>query len=581
MSEHRPKVLVCDPISDAGVDLLSPLCEVDVRPGLDEDSLVSIIDDYEAVIVRSATKITGRVIAHGGRLKVIARAGAGLDAIDVPAAVEAGIEVVNSPDANTVAVAELTLGLMLALARNVPRADAAMKDGRWEKSKLMGSGLAGKTLGIIGFGRIGQEVATRAKAFGMKVITNQHRPTPELYLEHDVEPVDLYVLLGRSDYVTLHIPARAETQGLIGAAELAAMKPGAYLVNTSRGTVVDEQALLAALESGSLSGAGLDVFAVEPAVDNPLASHPRVIATPHIGASTEDAQVTAAVDVCTKILSFLVEPEPAAVLPLRFVDVEQVVPHEAVDHKRSGRLADRVADEGVLRNPPLVARVDDRYVVLDGATRSDALRQLGLRHTVVQDVAIDEGLALETWHHVVRSIETDALLAVFESVPHTTMEAVEDAADAAMRAIEYGGLCSVTTVDGRAYVIHAEPGANRFDTLAAVAEAYISAATVSRNLERNVRMLAGWYPDMVALVEYPQFTVEQVLLAAGSGRLLPAGVTRFLIPGRVLRLDIPLQMLAEERSLEEKNRWLHDYLTEKERKGKIRYYREPVYLLDE
>lgn len=195
MTEHRPRILVCDPIAQAGLDLLAPHCDVDVRPGLDEDRLVAIIDGYEAVIVRSSTRITDRVIAHGGRLKVIARAGAGLDAIDVSAAVDAGIEVVNSPDANSVAVAELTLGLMLALARNLSRADAAMKEGRWEKSKLMGTGLAGKTLGIIGFGRIGQEVAARAKAFGMTVITNQHRPTPELYMEHDVEPVDLYELL--------------------------------------------------------------------------------------------------------------------------------------------------------------------------------------------------------------------------------------------------------------------------------------------------------------------------------------------------------------------------------------------------
>ena len=579
MTEHRPRVLICDPIAQVGIDLLSEHCEVDVRPGLDEASLIEIIDAYETVIVRSATKVTAPVVAHGGRLKVVARAGAGLDAIDVEAAIAAGIEVVNSPDANTLAVAELTLGLLLALARNISAADAAMKDGRWEKSKLMGSGLSGKTLGIVGFGRIGQAVASRAKAFGMRVLTNQHRPTPELYMEHDVEPLDLYDLLAASDYVTLHVPARSETEGLIGEAELAAMQPTACLINTSRGSVVDEVALLRALDAGGLAGAGLDVFAVEPAVDNPLAGHSKVIATPHIGASTEDAQTTAALDVCSKILSFLVEPEPAEVLPLRFVEVEQVVPHEAVDHKRSARLAESIHSEGFLRNPPLVARVDERYVVLDGATRSDALRQMGYRHTIVQDVAIDEGLALETWHHVVRAIEPDRLVEVLDSVPGTTMELVED--DAAMRVLEYGGLCSVTTVDGRAFVLNADHGVNRFEALAAIAHAYIAAATVSRNLERNVRTLAGWYPDMVALVEYPQFTVEQVLHAAGSGRLLPAGVTRFLIPGRVLRLDIPIEMLADDRSLAEKNRWLHDYLSEKERKGKIRYYREPVYLLDE
>lgn len=579
MSDHRPRVLVCDPISDVGIEMLEEHCSVDVRPKLSEDDLVGIIDGYDAVIVRSATKITQRVIGAGGRLQVIARAGAGLDAIDVEAALAAGIEVVNSPDANTLAVAELTLGLMMALARNIPRADAALKAGNWAKSELMGSGLSGKTLGIIGFGRIGQAVAARAMAFGMRVVTNQHRPTPELAMEHGVEAIDLYDLLAESDYVTLHVPARSDTERLIGANELESMRSSAYLVNTSRGTVLDESALLAALENNSIAGAGLDVFAVEPAVDNALAGHPKVIATPHIGASTTDAQATAATDVARQTLRFLVPDETPEVLPLRFVETSHLVPHETVDEKRSARLAQRMTEDGYLRNPPLVARVDDRWVVLDGATRSDAFRQLGYPHAVVQDVSVDEGVALETWHHVVRNIDADTLIDVLGEIRGTELEEVED--EPASHAIEYGGICSVTTVDGRGFVIYAQPGTNRFDALTAVADAYISAATVSRNLERNVRALASWYPDMVALVEYPQFTVEQVLHAAGSGRLLPAGVTRFLIPGRVLRLDIPISMLEDERSLDEKNRWLHDHLAEKERRGKIRYYREPVYLLDE
>jgi phosphoglycerate dehydrogenase-like enzyme len=579
MTDHRPKVLICDPISQLGVELLEEHCVVDIHPKPSEDDLVGMIDGYDAVIVRSATKITKRVIHAAGRLQVIARAGAGLDSIDVEAAMAAGIEVVNSPDANTLAVAELTLALMLALARNVPKADAALKDGRWAKSELMGSGLAGKTIGIVGFGRIGQAVAARAKAFDMRVLTNQHRPTPELAMEHGVEAVDLFDLLAASDYVTLHVPARPDTEGLIGETELRSMRPTAYLINTSRGSVVDEAALLHALESGSIAGAGLDVFAVEPAVENPLAVHPKVIATPHIGASTVDAQANAAVDVAKQILRRLVPDEAPAVLPLRFVEMSQLVPHEAVDGKRAGRLAEQMEEDGFLRNPPLVARVEDRWVVLDGATRSDALRQMGYPHAVVQDVSVDDGINLETWHHVVRSIEPDLLVEVLRGVAGTELEEVEG--DPASHALEYGGICSVTTVDGRAFVIYAAPGVNRFDALAAIADAYISAATVSRNLERNVRALASWYPDMVALVEYPQFTVEQVLHAAGSGRLLPAGVTRFLIPGRVLRLDIPLSMLEADRSLDDKNRWLHEYLAEKERRGKIRFYREPVYLLDE
>jgi hypothetical protein len=243
-------------------------------------------------------------------------------------------------------------------------------------------------------------------------------------------------------------------------------------------------------------------------------------------------------------------------------------------------LADRIRREGVLRNPPLAARVEDRYVVLDGATRSGALRHMGFRHAVVQDVSVDDGVDLETWHHVVRSIDTDDLLAVMAAVPAIRLEPVEPH-EAAMRAIEYGGLCSLRTIDGRAFVVHGNPEMNRFDAMASMAGAYVDASIVSRTLERTLNTLEKWYPDMVALVEYPQFTVEQVLLAAGSGRLLPAGVTRFLIPGRVLRLDLPLERLADDAPLDEKNRWLQEYLAEKERVGSIRYYREPVYLLDE
>lgn len=577
---RRPRVLVCDEIAEEGVRLLREQLDVDVVIGLSERDLILKIGDYEAAIVRSATKITQPVIARAERLEIIARAGAGLDAIDVEAAVAAGIEVVNSPDANTIAVAELTLGMMLALARRIPRADAAMKAGRWEKSKLLGSALQGKTLGIIGFGRIGQAVATRAHSFDMVTLANQRRPTPELYLEAGVEPVDLYDLLARSDFVTVHVPARPETDGLIGRDEIAAMKPGAYLINTSRGSLLDEDALLDALESGSLAGAGLDVFAKEPAVDNPLASHPLVVATPHLGASTADAQTTAAVDVARKILDRLGDSPSNSVLPLRFVDVRDVIPHESVDDKRTARLAERIRTEGVIRNPPLVARVDDRYVVLDGATRSAALETMGVRHAIVQDIDIDNDVGLETWHHVVREITPDDLFGVLGNVPGISLEEVDPDA-APSRAIEYGGICSIVTIDGRGLVVHAAQGLNRFDALTTLASAYIAVATVSRTLERSVAQLSTWYSDMAALVEYPQFTVEQVLLAARSGRLLPAGVTRFLLPGRVLRLDIPLDVLSDDRSIEEKNRWLHDHLTEKERHGKIRYYREPVYLLDE
>ena len=589
VQHRRPRVLVCDAISDDGIEVLQGHLDVDVDTGMSEDELVAVVADYEALVVRSATKITKRVIDHAERLEVIARAGAGLDTIDVAAAVDAGVEIVNAPDANTLAVAELTMGLMVALARNIPRGDAALKQGRWIKKELLGQGLHGKTLGIVGFGRIGQAVAVRARAFGMRIVTNQHRPTPELYLEAGVEPLDLYDLLAQADFVSLHVPAREDTEGLIGADELDSMKPSAHLLNTSRGSVVDADALLAALENGSIAGAALDVFDVEPAVDDPLARHPRVIATPHVGASTSDAQSTAAVEVALRLVEILGSGVSKSVLPVRFVSLDRVVPHEATDPRRSERLAARLQEEGMIRNPTIVAAIgagregregSDSYVVLDGATRTDALRRLGSRHAVVQDVSVDDGLALETWHHVVRRLEPDELRATLDRLEGIRIEPVRDGS-AHDHMIEYGGLCAVTTTEGDSYVLHPGEGRNRFEAVASVAESYIEAAVVSRTLERDMRRLAGWYSDMTALVEYPEFTVEQVLLAARSGRLLPAGVTRFIVPGRVLHLDVPLDLVTGDRSLEEKNRWLHDFLTEKERAGEIRYYGEPVYILDE
>lgn len=579
ITHRRTRVLVADPLADEGIAILTDHFDVDVATDLDRDRLLEVIGDYEAIVVRSATRLDAGVIAAAHRLKVIARAGAGLDTIDVAAAVDAGIEVVNSPDANTLAVAELTMGLIVALARNIAAADASMKAGKWEKKHFPGSGLHGRTLGIIGFGRIGQAVAVRAAAFGMEILTNQHRPTPELYLRAGVEPVDLDELLRRSDYVTLHVPGGPQTDGMIGADQLALMKPTAHLINTSRGSTVDETALEAALEAGELAGAALDVWREEPAIGHPLALRTDVIALPHLGASTSDAQVSAAADVANQIVELLSTRPAESVLPLRFVDLENVVPHESTDPRRSERLVESIRGAGVLRNPPIVASVGDRYVVLDGATRTDALRRMGLRHAVVQDVSVEDGLDLETWHHVIRSVDPRALRSTLSGLAGVEVE--ETTADEAHdRVIETGALCSVRFLDGSAIVLDTG-GHNRFDALAAISEAYLSVATVSRTLERDLTKIAAWYPDAVALVEYPEFTVEQVLLAARSGRLLPAGVTRFLVPGRVLRLEMPLSVLEDDRSLDAKNRWLHDELAEKERRGRIRYYREPVFLLDE
>ncbi len=578
VTHRRSRVLVCDAIAEEGVDTLREHFDVDVRTGLTEDELCEIVGDYEALVVRSATRVTSNVIARADRLQVIARAGAGLDTIDVGAAVARDVKVVNAPDANTLAVAELAIGLILALARNIATAHVTMKEGRWEKKALMGIGVAGKTLGLVGFGRIAQAVASRAQALGMRVIAYQRHPTPELYQEQGVERVALPDLLARSDFVSLHVPATPETEHLIDADRLAEMKETAYLINTARGSVVDEDALAEALDGARIAGAALDVWSKEPATGIPLTTHPKVLALPHLGASTHDAQTSAAEDVAGQIVKLMADRPAEAVLPVRFVDLADVVPHEATDPQRVDRIARSIAEEGRINNPPIVARSGQHYVVLDGATRTEALRQLGHRHVVVQDVPT-EGLELETWNHVVREMPVNDLIAAMAAVEGIEVEEC-DPSEARTLALNYGALCSVVSMDGRGFVIHDRSGGNRFDATSRIAGTYVGTAVVSRTLERDTQRIKTLYTDPSALVEYPQFTVEQVLLAAGSGHLVPAGVTRFLVPGRVLGLRIDTTVLGDERPLTEKNRWLHDHLADLQRRGQIRYYREPVYLLE-
>ncbi len=572
-------MLICDPIAEAGLELLGQYADVDIKTGLSPERLLEIVADYEALVVRSATIVTRAVIEHGLNLKVIGRAGSGLDNIDVQSARERGIEVVNSPDANTVAVAEHTMGLLLSLARRLPRADLSLKEGRWEKKELMGTGLAGKTLGIVGFGRIGREVAIRAEPFGMKLLVNQRRPTPELGLAARVELVDMEELLQRSDFVSLHVHLSPETKNLIGATELGLMKPTAYLINTARGEIVDEAALLAALNDGRIAGAALDVFAQEPATESALAQHPRVIATPHIGASTEDAQIAAAITVAEKIIDLLQDVEVETILPLRVVPLERVVCHESVDPKRVSKLATQIEADGVLRSPPLVIAINDQYLVLDGASRTSALKLLGFQHIIVQLTSVDSGLELRAWNHIIQDVEGERLIQLLDELPHINLAPVgPDKAAETMFA--YGGLCYLKCVDGRAFVVYAASDMNRFDALNQFTEAYISNSHVDRTLNDDFISLQHEYRAMTALVAFPEYSVSQVIQAT-QGRFFPAGITRFIVPGRVLNLNADLATLKSELSLREKNRWLHELLLQKQSLGQIRYYAEPVYILDE
>ncbi len=301
-----PKILVSDSIAREGIEILRRSAEVVMDDKITTDALIVAIPAYDALVVRSRTKVIAPVIDAATRLRVIGRAGVGLDNIDCEAAARRGIVVVNSPASAMISVAEHTIGLMVALARFIPQADASLRQGAWEKNKFLGIELSGKTLGIVGLGRIGSMVAVRAEAFGMRVlaydpyIKGERAETFGATLLESLED-----LLAISDFISIHTPLAPNTRGLIGAEKMAQLKPGARLISCARGGVVDEKALFAALESGQLAGAALDVFETEPPGDNPLLHHPRVVVTPHLGAMTEEAQTRAAIDVAEQIVETL------------------------------------------------------------------------------------------------------------------------------------------------------------------------------------------------------------------------------------------------------------------------------------
>jgi len=305
------KILVSDPIHPDGIKMLRDAgFEVIEQPDISYDELKKKIKEFEVLIVRSRTKVTREIIESAEKLTLIARAGVGLDNIDVKAAQEKNIAVINAPEAPTYSVAELVIGLMIAALRGIPRGDMALKEGKWIKKELLGRELNGKTLGIVGFGRIGQEVAKRALAFNMRVLAYDvigelAKKAEELGVEFvGTTKEALYKLLKESDIITLHVPLLPSTYHMIGREEISLMKNGAVIINTSRGGIIDEKALYEALKEGKIAAAALDVFENEPPTDVSLklAQLPNVVATPHIGASTEEAQRKAATIIAQKII---------------------------------------------------------------------------------------------------------------------------------------------------------------------------------------------------------------------------------------------------------------------------------------
>ncbi|HEX4729708.1 MAG TPA: phosphoglycerate dehydrogenase [Solirubrobacterales bacterium] len=346
------KVLVKEKIADTGVDLLRSKFDVDLGLDMPDEEFRAKLGEYDAILIRSATKMTPELIDLATNLKVIGRAGTGVDNVDIPAATRRGIIVANAPESNSVAAAEHTLALSLAMFRNIPQAQATLVAGRWDRAKFKGAELYGKTLGVIGFGRIGQLVAKRAQSFDMEVLAFDKFVSAERFRELGVEGCDdLSDLLGRADLVTLHVPKTPETVGLIDAEAIAAMKDGARLVNCARGELVELDDLLAGLESGKLAGAALDVFPSEPFTEHPIFQRDDVVVTPHLGASTAEAQDRAGVvtaEQVTEALTGGVVTNAVNIAAVRPEEMEALAPFVPLCEKL-GRLAQGLGEGSVDR----------------------------------------------------------------------------------------------------------------------------------------------------------------------------------------------------------------------------------------
>ncbi|MGR9051960.1 MAG: phosphoglycerate dehydrogenase [Gammaproteobacteria bacterium] len=319
-------ILIADKLAEEGINFLNdqPGIHTHIQTGMNEDELCDMIGDYDALLVRSDTKVTEKVLRSASKLKVVGRAGIGVDNVDIAAATERGIIVMNTPDANATTTAELAIAHLLSLSRHLPSADRSVRGGKWERSKLVGLEVAHKTLAILGFGTIGRIVANRAQGLGMQVIGYDPFVTPEVFESYNVTPVDLDELVARADYLTLHCPLIDKTRGIIGRDELARMKKGAMLINCARGGLVDEAALYDALKNKNLAGAALDVYENEPPADSPLLELDNIVFTPHLGASTVEAQVAVSVEIARQAVTYLTTGEAVNALNLPRMSADQL-----------------------------------------------------------------------------------------------------------------------------------------------------------------------------------------------------------------------------------------------------------------
>jgi D-3-phosphoglycerate dehydrogenase / 2-oxoglutarate reductase len=408
-----PRVLISDALSPVAVAIFKERgIEADFQPGLgkDNDKLASIIGGFDGLAIRSATKVTGKLLERAGKLKVIGRAGIGVDNVDIPAATAKGIIVMNTPFGNSITTAEHAIALMFALARQIPQADLSTQAGKWEKNRFMGVEITGKVLGIIGCGTIGSIVASRAIGLHMRVIAYDPYLSSERALDLGVEKVDLQSLLGRADFITLHAPLTAQTKNILSAENLAKTKRGVRIVNCARGGLADEQALRALLDCGHVAGAAFDVFAHEPATGNPLFGHPNTVCTPHLGASTGEAQENVALQVAAQMSDYLLRGAIANAINFPSITADEapkLKPFIALAG-RLGSFAGQFVDSGIkgmaITYEGEVAGLNTK--ALTASAIAGLLRPVlaGVNIVSAPGVAKERGIAID---EVTRAAETD------------------------------------------------------------------------------------------------------------------------------------------------------------------------------
>ncbi len=553
----RPHILVCDPLDEEALHILHSAGEVDSQPDLDEEGLAHLIHRYHALILGAHQHLSQSLLEKASQLRVIGCTQDRLDEMPFTLAHEYGIEVRTVPDVATIAAAEQTLMLLLQLALR-------FGDGA----------LAGKTLGLIGYGRIGREVSQRARAFNVRLMVNQPRLTPELTQDGEIEAADLADLLRAADFVSLHVPYKPETAAIIGPAELAWLKPSACLVNLGHPGLVDRAALLQALAEGRLAGAAITLARGE------TFNHPGLLPlSSTLGGRTPAGH--AAANLARQVVNVLRVKRPSEALSLDIVPLELVMPHEQIDEKRVARLMESLETEGVLSNPVLVTPWAGKYVVLDGATRSTALRRLGYPHLAVQLVDPDDEYTLYTWYHAISSPQAGrALFDQLAALPHLTLTPYPaDALHAVFQ--DPTVLCYFLDREGQVTLARTDVEAGRLQVMNDLVACYTAWGDVERTLLTDLSRLLGQFPNMAAVAVFPQFKPQDVFDVARHGQLLPAGLTRFVIPGRILRLNIELSRLKSDEPLAGKRAWLNQFLADKLARSRLRYYQEPVILLDE